>query len=267
MKSKAKGYGKEHKKEEKAEEKQETKEDKEKTKIIESLKGILEGIIEKYGKETRAVWALNLDKNILLVFLLADSAKKDVYSYILKKQAEGIKIDIRKLSEYFSSIMQNDEEYFSEIQKAIVLYDPSGIIRPIKIIIEEGKIKKTKESMMHLVIDVGQKFRDIKDIKMDALSVAYSAAIEAAQAPLLLRGYSLLIPSAIQKMLGIFLKEKGISKTSISDFNDIYNAYKDYEHGRIKDINGKKLELLIKKADKFVDDMQQLARRLMKKVA
>ena len=262
--SKVQGY---KMKEKSSEEKQQPEEGHEKKKLVEELKALLESLLKDFSREIRAVWAFQLEKKIMLYILISDSAEKDVYAAILKKQAESIKMEIRKLSEYFYNIMQNKEEYFLEIQKSAVIYDPSGIVRPIKTIIEEGRIKKTKESLMHLVVEVGQKMQNIKDIKIDVLSVLYGAAIEAAQAPLLLRGYSLLIPSTIPKMLNLFLKEKEISKNSISDFNDIYNAYKDYEHGRIKDINGKKLELLIKKADKFVDDMQHLARRLMKKAA
>ena len=46
---------------------------------------------------------------------------------------------------------------------------------------------------------------------------------------------------------------------------EIYNAYKDFEHGKIKEISGKKLDELLSKADRFIDNMQELAIELIRK--
>jgi hypothetical protein len=78
-----------------------------------------------------------------------------------------------------------------------------------------------------------------------------------------LRGHTLFVPSEIPGLLEIFIKEKEFSKKDIQHYMDIYKAYKDYEHGRVKDISGKDLDIMIKKAYDFIDDCQNVAMKIM----
>lgn len=261
----------EEKKEEKSKKmlKSKIKQEKEEEKILKCIRNFLSDLLKKYKNEIRAAWLVPIDKEILFCILLNDLIKtktRKIFNYIMKKKGfcKNIKIYIYFLSEYFQNIMQNKEEYFNEIKRAMIIYD-TGLIKPIKILIEQGKIKKTKEAMISLIMDVGNEIREIRNAKLDILSKIYSAVIDAAQSPLLLRGYTVMIPSTIPNLLKIFLKSKEITPSMIQSYEEIYSVYKDYEHGKISDISGKKLDYLIKKAEKFIDDMQELARKILQK--
>ena len=236
---------------------------------IEYLKNLIFNLIKKYEKEIKAVWIIKVEKEILLFTLLNDFApKKKIKEFQIAtaklKLPKNLKIYSYMLSEYFSNIMQNREEVFAEIKRAQVLYDPSGVIGPIKILIEEGKIKKTKEAMIQSIISIGDQKKEINSIKQNILSSIYSAVIDASQGPLHLKGMTNMIPSQIPTQLEQFIKEKEITYRDIEIFKEIYEIYKAYEHGEIKDIPGKKLDQLIKKAEKFIDNMQCLAFGMMK---
>ena len=277
---------------EKAEKQEEKVEgtEKEYKEITDFSKKFIGEVAKKYKKEIKAAWFILTEptkqkeerkegrkrqgeqRDVLLGILLNNLTEskekiKQVEIFLTKYPTKTKNINIKiypyLLTEYFEDIMKNKEEVFSEIKKSIIFYDPSGIIKPIKILIEKGKIKRTKEAMLNLIIEVGNQIREIKEIKLEILSDIYSAVIDAAQAPLLLRGYAILIPSTLPSLLQIFLKGREIPQKTIEDFMEIYNTYKEYEHGKINDIDGKKLDKLMKSSDKFIDDMQHLARKLM----
>lgn len=247
---------------------------KEKDKKILEMKKLFDEILKeislKYEKEVKSLWILPPERGekILFGIIINDLSgnKKKINSiekYFLDfKRKNDIEFFLFYLTDYFKKIMDDEENLIKDIRRCIILYDPSNLMKPIKILIEKGKIRRSKESLIGLIIDIEQEIREAKDIRVDCLSVIYSSVIDVAQAVLLLKGYYVLIPSTLPGLLESFFKSKDITKKTIDDFKKIYFTYKDFEHGKIKDISGKELDYLIKKADSFITQMQILINHL-----
>ncbi|MEM3405807.1 MAG: hypothetical protein QW117_02430 [Candidatus Pacearchaeota archaeon] len=235
-----------------------------------TLKKFLTDCLKKYRKEIKAIWCvINKESEDILICVLLDNLKekkekiKNIQDWLLNyKFSLEIKIYSYLLTDYFERIMKNDFYIINEIKNSLVIYDPSSLINPLKILINLGRIGKSSDSLLHLIMDTGSKMTEIRRIKIDILSNIYSAVIDSAQAFLLLKGYTVIIPSSIPALLKNIEKRREITKIIISYFEDIFNTYKKYEHGEIKDISGKELDNLIKKADYFISYMQELAARL-----
>jgi uncharacterized protein (UPF0332 family) len=243
--------------------------------IKEKLMDFANDIAKKFGKDIRAVWAFSRAREFLVVVLVDNlgKSKSDVERlvekirlYALKleekiEQEEGIQLhtDISLLTEYYEKLLENRLDIFLEVKQAIPLYD-TGFFIPIKILVDRGEIRGTRESMARLIEETRKNLMEADYTKVEVLSDLYSAVIDAAEAALLSRGISFFVPKELPSLLEKhFLKEKRITKQTLDIFNTIYNLYKDYEHER-KKIDGKQLDKLIQQADFFVDQMQHIVR-------
>lgn len=242
------------------------------------LKKFVEEITKKY-KEIKAIWVLNVEKE-WLVSLLIDDLKidEDILKKIKNKVLDTINkikeeynltlhAEIIKLTDYYDAILKNKIDIFAEIKESLCLYDAGGFFKPIKVLVEKGEIKGTKEAIFKLILEVRRDMRELRNIKLDVLSNLYNAIIDAAEAALMLRGISLFVPKEIPKLLEKeFLRKKLISKKTLEAFKDVYNTYKSYEYGEIEEIDGGKLDELIKKTDIFISEMQDLMKKMIKEI-
>jgi len=251
----------------------------EKKGIKESLQNFIQQVVRKFGKEIKAMWAVIHQREILLVILVNDIGKErskierlieKIKLYALKLEEKlkaeiktSISTDVVLLTEYYEKLLENRLDIFAEVKQAIPLYD-TGFFIPIKILVERGEIKGTKESIVKLVDGIRKNLNEVDYLKVDILSDIYSSVIDAAEAALFSRGISFFVPKEIPGLLEkYFLKEKQITKNTLDIFNAIYRLWKDYEHEKIK-IEGKKLDKLIIDAEFFVDQMQQITRKWIK---
>lgn len=242
-----------------------------KEKVIENFKEL---ILKKYKKEIKAIWLLSIEGEDLFVVLVDDlKTKKEkiekIKDYLtkicikIKKEAKKpIHIIIKPITEYYDEILENKIDVFLEIKKAKCLYDPSNFLKPIKKLIDKGEIRGTKEALFKLMNQVRINNIEIKNIKIEVLSMIYSAIIDAAEAALIAKNIYFIVPKQIPNLLEKqFFKKRLISKKTLDAFKLIYETYKKFEHNEIKEIDGKLLDEIIKKADIFISDMQELIKK------
>jgi len=240
---------------------------------------LLKEFVEKVkAKEIKAIWMIKHEKEYLMILLVDDFKAKGkkikeikvkalkLANKILKEHNIVLHPEIVFVSDFYNKIIQNKIDIFLEIKKAVCLYD-TGFFMPIKALLNKGEIKGTKEALFKLVLEVRKNMKEIKEIKLDVLSALYSAVIDAAESALMTKGIGFFIPREIPKLLEKeFFRKKLISKKTLRAFQAIYDTYKAYEHGKISEINGKELDRLIKKADSFITEMQDLASEAMEEV-
>jgi uncharacterized protein (UPF0332 family) len=243
---------------------------------LEKFKSFSEQIVKKFGKDIKAVWLVPYQKESLLVILLNNLGKSDkeikelvenIKIFALKlEEMEGkekMSVDVVLLTHYYEKLLENRLDIFAEIKQAVMLYD-TGFFMPIKILVEKGEIRGTKEAMIKLIEEVRKNLNEVDYLKIEILSDIYSAVVDAAEAALFSKGVSFFIPRELPGLLKKhFLKEKRITKQTLDIFLAIYNLYKEYEHKKIK-IDGAELDKLIQQADFFVDQMQHITREWAK---
>ncbi len=248
-----------------------------KTKVsMNIIKELLDGLLKKYSDIVKAIWVISpkdlLSKKPSIVVVLIDDTKakeKDIKQLevdaiqlsekLEQKYEKKIYFDFELLTHYFEKVMQDRIDTFIEIKHALALYDPTGFLRPLQLLVEKGKILGTKESILRLIINVKSRMKDISKIKVEALAKIYEAVIDAAEAALIAWGYAALTPKYIAVQLDrIFVKKHKLSKRFVDYYKAIYDYYKQYEHDKIKVVDGAKLDELIKKADAFIDRMKEL---------
>jgi len=243
------------------------------------LKIILEKMLEKFHTIIRSVWLISdVSENEIIIGMIVDDTKareadiKELELFAVKlsditeqKYNKKVYFIFELLTDYFEKIMQNRADIFSELKSSIVLYDPTGFLRPIQKLVAEGNILGTKESIIRLIISVKKHLRNIEDIKVEVLGKLYESVIDSIEAVLIAKGLEALTPKQAITQLEKFSKKRILSQRYVDYYKQIYSYYKDYEHGNIKSIDGKKLDSMITMADKFIDRMKDLCRELKRK--
>ena len=250
------------------------REERQKNKSVAILKPVLESILGKFHKMIKSVWLISKysEKEIVMGILIDDtklreSDIKELELWIVRL-SEKIQSQYNKkiyfifelLKDYFEKIMQNRLDVFSELENSIVLYDPTGFLRPIQKLVAEGKIVGTRQSVIRLIMSVKKRLKSIEGIKINALGKMYESVIDSAEAALVAKGLAALTPKQISRQLEKFSKKKILAKKYVDYYNDIYSYYKQYEHDEVSTIDGKKLDKMVIMADRFIDRMKDLCR-------
>lgn len=246
-----------------------------KQQTLKAIKAFCDPLLKKHAKIIKAIWLLRTEgKDIDLIILIdnltgfaVDKINRKQFELDVLKQERAVlkrfKIPVHtgfyEMTDYFNKIMENDLAVFAEIKNGIEVYDPTGFFAPLKELVRRGKILGTKESLIRLITSVKERFKNLHNLKLEALDNIYSAVIDAGQAALLAANYSIPIQRDVAKHLKICFVDKGLLEKRYIDWvNKIVKIYKGFEHGKIKYLTGQEVDDLIDKGKAFIKRMDSL---------
>lgn len=165
---------------------------------------------------------------------------------------QDLHINTVKLTTWWEDLSKGDPVIINIIRYGEALIDFAGFFDPIKILLQEGRIKSTPEAMYTILNRIPGHIARSKTAEMSAIEGCYWAMIESAQA--LLMAVKILPPSP--EHIAILLKEnfvdKGLLKINyVTDIRDLYDLHRKIAHGEVKDIDGRIIDQWQNKADSF----------------
>ena len=172
------------------------------------------------------------------------------------------------LTEFWDSIKDANPVVFTFLRDGVPLYD-RGVFMPWKLLLQMGKIKPSPEAI-DMNMDIGEKL--LQRVKAKLLSVVgedlYYAALNPSQAALMLYGIPPPTPKETIKLLDeIFVKkEKLLEKKYVATLAKVTKAYKDIEHGKLKEIKGKDIDSLVTDVDAYLKRIKRLFMQIEKKM-
>lgn len=164
-----------------------------------------------------------------------------------------------KLTTWWQDLIEGDPVVINIVRYGRVLIDSGGFFNPLKILLQQGKIKSTVESVYMALQRAPNHLLRSKAAKVNAIEGIYWAMIDAAQAALVTAGK--LPPSP--EHIPIFLKEvfvdQGMCKEEYAyAVRDIYTLHKRITYGEIRDIRGADLDTWYETAENFIIEMTRL---------
>jgi len=171
------------------------------------------------------------------------------------------------LTDFWDSIKDANPVIFTLLRDGVPLFD-RGTFMPWKLLLKMGRIKPSPEAI-DMNLDIGQRL--IQRAKAKLLSVVgedlYWGALNPAQAALMLYGIPPPTPKETIKLLDdIFVKkEKLLEKKYVDTLEKIRKFYKQVEHGKIKEISGKEVDVLLKEVDEYLKRIRKLFEQIGKK--
>lgn len=165
---------------------------------------------------------------------------------------KDLHINTIKLTTWWSDLLKGDPVVVNIVRYGDALLDLGGFFDPIKILLEEGRIKSTPEALYNMLNRVPLHIARSKVEEMNSIEGCYWAMIESAQALLMAIKVTPPSPEHVALLLKENFVDKGLIKMKyVTDIRDLFDLHRKIIHGEIKDIDGRVIDEYQNKAENF----------------
>jgi uncharacterized protein (UPF0332 family)/predicted nucleotidyltransferase len=173
-------------------------------------------------------------------------------------------INTIRLTTWWQDLLRGDPLIINIIRHGEEIIDFGGFFRPLRILLEQGKIKSTPESIYTALQRAPMHLANSKKAELGAIEGVYWAMVESAHALLIAAKISPPSPEHIPILLKThFLDKKLIEEKYIAWYAEIYRLYKGISHGEIRDIRGQNIDDWQEKADLFIRKMSEIINKII----
>jgi predicted nucleotidyltransferase/uncharacterized protein (UPF0332 family) len=182
-----------------------------------------------------------------------------------KKYKKDIHITTTKLTTWWSDLMKGDPTILNIIRYGDVLVDVGGFFNPLKVLLEQGRIKSTPEAIYNALQRAPAHYQRSRIATLSSMDGLFWAMVDSAQAALM--AANIMAPSPDQ--VGILLKETFVKKRLLKDrYADWYIGlliiHKKISHGEMYEIKGGEIAEWQEKTEEFIEVMVKLVNDLIK---
>ena len=139
------------------------------------------------------------------------------------------------------------------------LIDFGGFFNPLRILLKEGKIRSTPESIYTLLQRAPGHMTRARQSMLAAVDGLYWTMVDAAHAALIAANVMPSSPEAIPEVLSKhFVETKKLNKKYVNYYSEIHTVAKKIIHGGLTSVKGESLDEWFVKADAFLGEMARL---------
>lgn len=178
-----------------------------------------------------------------------------------------LNVQVYLLTDFWQSVKDAQPVMFTFIRDGVPLYD-RGTFIPWKRLLQMGKIKPSPEAI-DLYMKEGDRTEEIvKRRLLDSMVDVYYGVVTPTQAMMMLAGHAPPVPKTIVEEVKKVLveEEKVMTMKELKTLEKVVKNFKDYEHGKLKEIPGKEIDELMQECKEYTDKMKELREKLEKKV-
>ncbi len=199
---------------------------------------------------------------------LKEKLRGMIYEYIREATAlAGVKnvlnVQVWLLTDFWESVKDAHPVMFTFIRDGIPLHD-RGTFLPWKLLLKMGKIKPSPEAVDMFMKEGDRTESLINRRLLDAMVDIYLGIITPTQALMMLAGYAPPVPKTmVSEVRDAFVaKEKIMSEKDLKVLEKAIKLWKNYEHGDLKDISGKEIDVFYKEFQDYNKKMKGLREKL-----
>jgi len=169
-----------------------------------------------------------------------------------------------RLTTWWQDLLRGDPVVINVIRYGEPLIDFGGFFMPLKVLLQEGKIRVTPEAIytclqrttMHMARSKASQLGSIEGIYWAMVDASHAALMAAKQLP----------PSP--EHIALMLKENFVDKRMLSMkyvvwYRDIYDLHRKVVHGIVTELSGGEIDRWRTRADEFIRVMAQLVKKLV----
>jgi predicted nucleotidyltransferase/uncharacterized protein (UPF0332 family) len=169
-----------------------------------------------------------------------------------------------KLTTWWQDLMKGDPVVMNIIRFGEPLTDFGGFFTPLRILLEQGKIRNTPEAIYTALQRAPFHISRSKASELGAIEGLYWAMVDAAQAALMAAKQTPPSPEHIPVMLKETFTDTGNLKMEyVVMYRDLYVLHRKIVHGEIADLKGAEIDGWQAKTEKFVQEMTRLIKELI----
>jgi predicted nucleotidyltransferase/uncharacterized protein (UPF0332 family) len=178
--------------------------------------------------------------------------------------SKDLHINTVKLTTWWYDLARGDPTVINVLRYGDTLIDFGGFFNPLKILLQEGKIRPTPEAIHTALNRVPMHIRASKIAEISSIEGCYWAMVDAAQA--LLMTLKILPPSP--EHIAILLSEEFVEKKLLKmkyvrDFQELQHLHKKMMHSQIQDIDGKIIDMWQDRAEDFFNVCMKLIKEII----
>jgi predicted nucleotidyltransferase/uncharacterized protein (UPF0332 family) len=177
---------------------------------------------------------------------------------------KALHINSVKLSTWWEDMMRGDPVVVNILRYGDALIDFGGFFNPLKVLLKEGKIRSTPESIYTLLQRAPGHLTRARQSMLSAVDGIYWTMVDSAHAALIAANVMPSSPESIPEVLEeTFVNKKMLHKKYVHYYEDAHEMAKDIVHGTKSSIKGKEVDELFANADDFLGEMAKLVDRLI----
>lgn len=181
-----------------------------------------------------------------------------------QKYRKSLHITTVKLSTWWDDLIRGDPVVVNIIRYGDPLIDHGGFFVPMKVLLRDGKIKSTPESIYTLLQRAPTHLARARNAMLASADGLYWTVVDSAHAALIAKGIMPPSPEHIPDILNEqFVKTKMLKSKHLDTYIKLHDLAKDVVHGKLTEINGDLIEQLLKDAEIFLSEMARLVDRLI----
>ncbi len=166
---------------------------------------------------------------------------------------KSLHINTTKLSTWWQDLLRGDPVVLNIIRYGDTLIDFGGFFSPLKVLLQEGKIKPTPESIYTLLQRTPLHIAKARNSLMGIIDGLYWAMVDSAHAALIAANAMPPSPEHIPEILyQRFVKTKMMKSKYVDHYVELHSLAKGILHGERINIKGKKIDELFENTNKFV---------------
>jgi len=161
-------------------------------------------------------------------------------------------------------LLRGDPTVINIIRYGEELIDFGGFFRPLRILLQNGKISSTPESIYTCLQRAPMHLANSKMAEISSVEGLYWAMVDSAHALLMTAKITPPSPEHIPQLLKeTFVDKKILDSKYVSWYNEVLNLHKGIMHGTIRDVRGQNLDDLQKKTEIFIGAMAETIRKII----
>ena len=245
------------------------------TKIYQEFGSIIKSVV-LFGSSAKKIAVTSSDIDIIV--LLDDVSVRwdqELIAHYRQRLGELVKenpykkslhINTVKLSTWWDDLNRGDPVIMNVIRHGDPLIDHGGFFSPLKILLEQGKIRSTPEAIYTLLQRAPNQLIRAKNSLFVAIDGLYWCVVDSAHAALIASGEKPASPEHIaDKLEEVFVSKKMLKSKHVDTYSELHTLNKGIIHNQIKEIKGKKIDELTYQADEFLKEMARIVNELVEK--
>ncbi|MEK6820337.1 MAG: nucleotidyltransferase domain-containing protein [Nanoarchaeota archaeon] len=177
---------------------------------------------------------------------------------------KSLHINTVKLTTWWQDLMRGDPVIINIIRYGEALIDFGGFFNPLKILLQEGRIKSSPEAIYTALQRAPLHIARSRASELNAIEGLYWAMVDSAHAALMAAKELPPSPEHIPILLKeMFVDKKMLSMKYVILYRDLYVLHRKIVHGEISDLNGAEIDKWQEKTESFVQEMSRLIKKII----
>lgn len=244
------------------------------TKLYKEFESMIKSVV-LFGSSVKM--DLNDKSDIDIIVLLDDVSIKfdeELISWYRKrlsvllnknKYERPLHINTVRLSTWWADLIKGDPVVLNVLRYGEALIDFGGFFNPLRILLKEGKIKSTPESIYTLLERSPMHLTRARGAMLAVVDGIYWSMVDSAHAVLIAANIMPASPEHVPEVLTQhFVSNKLLDKKYVRYYEIAHDLAKEIAHGKKTTVEGKYLDELFKLADDFLKEMAKLVEDIVR---